>query len=277
VTVREAIEQSLNVPFARIGLTVGPERIVATARRLGITSPLHPVPSLALGSSEVTLLELVRAYGVFAAGGSLSPATALLGPARLGDDPPLREPPEASRVVDPAEAYLVTSALEGVIARGTGRALAGVGRFGDLAGKTGTSNDGRDAWFVAYSPALVVGAWVGFDDGRAAGLTGAGAALPIVARFLDQAAPTDGWSSFPVPDGIEVAQVGGSEQGWFDSCGSREVFLEGTAPESECGGFRFPEWDRPDLERWRVRVESRSGRVMAELLERLLERAREER
>src|SRR5262249_11592988 len=194
VTVREAIEQSLNVPFARIGLAVGPQRIVATAKRLGITSRLQAVPSLSLGSSEVTLLELVRAYGVCAAGGYLAATRTVLGGATLGKRAPDREPPDLTRVADPAETYLVTSALEGVITRGTGRALDADGRFGTLAGKTGTSNDLRDAWFLAYSPALVVGVWVGYDDGKSLGLTGAGAALPIVARFLDRAALDDRWS-----------------------------------------------------------------------------------
>ena len=123
VTVREAIEQSLNVPFARIGLDIGPARIVATARRLGFTSHLRPVPSLALGSSEVSLLELVRAYGVFATGGRLATTRVVLGSSSSGDALPRGAPPQVSQVVDPAEAYLVTSALQGVIARGTGRAL----------------------------------------------------------------------------------------------------------------------------------------------------------
>jgi len=275
VTVREAIEQSLNVPFARIGLALGASRIVATAHRLGITSPLQPVPSLALGSSEVTLLELVRAYGVFAAGGYLATTRTVLGGATLGDRGPDREPPELVRVADPAVAYLVTSALEGVIQHGTGRSLDADGRFGTLAGKTGTSNDLRDAWFVVYSPALVVGVWVGFDDGRSLGLTGAGAALPIVARFLDRAALDDHSSSFEVPDGVEFAHVRGEGdgQGWFADCGGREVFLAGTAPESECDGGRFPEriWGAD----WEDRG-SRAGRVVARLLERLLERRRAE-
>src|SRR6185436_21066894 len=92
-----------------------------------------------------------------------------------------------TRVADPAATFLVTSALQGVVQRGTGRALD-VSRFdGDIAGKTGTSNDWRDAWFIAYSPTIVVGVWVGYDDGRSLHATGAGAALPVVARFLEEA------------------------------------------------------------------------------------------
>ena len=138
VTVREALEQSLNVPFARIGLAVGPDRIVANAKRLGITSPLHAVPSLALGSSEVSLLELVRAYGVLADAGKLATTRTVLSTAHdqadAGDDQP-----HVEQVADPASAYLVTSALEGVVAR-TGRGLNEDGHLGAIAGKTGTTS-----------------------------------------------------------------------------------------------------------------------------------------
>ncbi len=277
VTVREAIEQSLNVPFARIGLEIGPERIVATARRLGFTSPLRPVPSLALGSSEVTLVELVRAYGVFATGGRLASTRMVLGRSVLGSGRPDPEPGRVAQVADPAEAYLVTSALEGVIRRGTGRALDVGGRFGSIAGKTGTTNDGRDAWFVAYSPSLVVGVWVGFDDARSVGFSGAGAALPIVARFLDRAEPQDPEAAFPEPDGVEWASVRGGESGWSWDCGGREVFLRGTAPESDCDGSEPRNRDDDRRSDWVERVEGRARRTVAEQFGRLLERAAEAR
>jgi len=268
VTVREAMEQSLNVPFARIGLAIGAERIVATAQRLGIVSPLRAVPSLALGSSEVTLLELVRAYGVLAAGGHLADTRTMLGQARYGR--PLGEPPtgRVTRVVDPASAYLVTSALEGAVTRGTGRALNGSGRFDGIAGKTGTSNDWRDAWFLAYTPTLVVGVWVGHDDGRSLGLSGAGAALPIVARFLEDARAERRGEPFEVPDGITEGYVTLAHSGWLPECGSREVFLEGTEP-SNGGCFRFefsPRIDYRDLGR---RLTRRAAKILADLAEEL--------
>ncbi|MHB1327018.1 MAG: transglycosylase domain-containing protein [Gemmatimonadales bacterium] len=275
VTMRQALEQSLNVPFVRIGLAVGPDRIAATARQLGITSPLQPVPSLALGSSEVSLLELVRAYGVFATGGQLASSRVVLGAARLGAEFPDGGPPEVSSVVAPAEAYLITSALTGAVERGTGRALGASDRFGRMAGKTGTSNDWRDAWFVAYSPTLVVGVWMGYDDGRSLRLTGADAALPIVSRFLERANTAPG--RFRVPDGIEVARVG-SGGDWSWSCTGEEVFLEGTAPASECFDtpLPLPDWDR-EVEAWRDRINGRTGRLVARLLERLVERQRDDR
>jgi penicillin-binding protein 1B len=230
VTVREALEQSLNVPFARIGIAVGVDRIVANARRLGITSPLRAVPSLALGSSEVSLLELVRAYGVFADGGKLATTRTVL--AREHDRVAVAEDTAAHavQVVDSAVTYLVTSALEGVVTRGTARSLNADGHLGAVAGKTGTTNDWRDAWFVAYSSSLVVGVWVGYDDGRSLQMTGASAALPIASNFLAQVTPAGGWEPFEVPPGITEAD-GGGDDGLSDTdCASREVFLTGTEP-----------------------------------------------
>jgi penicillin-binding protein 1B len=242
VTVREALEQSLNIPFARIGLAVGPKRIVETARRVGITAPLDPVPSLALGSSGVTLLELVRAYGVLAAGGDLNPTRTILGHARHGDSVRIAEHGTAQRVVDPAVAYLVTSALQGVIERGTGRALSAQGHQGAIAGKTGTSNDGHDAWFIAYSPTLVVGVWVGYDDSRDLHMTGANAALPIVARFLAEGTRDEDWQDFTMPDGVTTADVGSTAGDWGSDCSTREFFLSGTEPSGAgCMRIRLPE------------------------------------
>ena len=244
VTLRQAMEQSFNIPFVRIGLEVGPDRVAAMARRVGITSPMRAVPSIALGSSEVTLLELVRAYGVIAAAGQLAPTRSVLGRAPAGADAVTIEPAAAAtRVVDPAVSYLVTSALQGVVRQGTARAL-GARDFGEIAGKTGTSNDWRDAWFVAYSPTLVVGVWVGHDDGRSLRVTGGAAALPIVSRFL-AAAPSATWERFEVPEGITEAYVGTSNDGW-SQCGAQEVFLEGTEPAGECFHFEMPEWGEGD-------------------------------
>lgn len=276
VTLRQAMEHSLNVPFARIGLEIGPQRIVAAARRLGITSPLAAVPSLALGSSEVTLMELVRAYGVFAAGGSLAAPRTRLGRGGYGRAIDRTDAAEITRVVDPAVAYLVTSTLEGVVARGTGRALNQLGRFEGIAGKTGTSNDWRDAWFIAYTPSLVVGVWVGFDDGRSLGVTGATGALPIVARFLAEAASEADWDSFEVPDGIAESYVTLAHGGWTGDCGSREIFLEGTQPsDGRCDAFDIPVWE--ELREWGEDRMRQAARMLEELIAQRLERRRSRR
>ncbi len=226
VTLRQALEQSLNVPFARLGLALGPDRVAEMAERLGISSPLRPVPSLALGSSEVTLFELTRAYGVLAAGGNLTATQLFFRPVQYGEVPEPFEP-EVRPVVDARVAFLVTSSLEGAVQRGTGRALGR--RFGPIAGKTGTSSDWRDSWFIAYSPAIVVGAWVGYDDGRSHRLTGAEGALQVVAEFLGAVAariPPEPWNP---PTGLTQTWVQvGMEWPW--ECGIREYFIAGTEP-----------------------------------------------
>jgi penicillin-binding protein 1B len=236
VTLRTAIEQSLNVPMARAGLEVGLRRVVRTARRLGLRGRLAPVPSLALGAFEVTLLEMTRAYAVLAAEGVLPEVhttTAVLGPegTRL-----LQSAPDRQRRFNAAETYLVTSALEGAIERGTGRGLRAYGVRGSVAGKTGSTNDYRDAWFIGYTPEIVVGVWVGFDDARSLALPGASAALPIFAEFLHSAFPRGAPADFRVPPGIDSEFVN-AETGLLAGAGcdgEPELFLAGTAPQERC-------------------------------------------
>ena len=240
VTVREAIEQSMNVPVAKLGIAVGPERIVETARKLGITSPLMAVPSVSLGSFEVTVMEASRAYAALAAEGSL-PVLRSYTAVVHADGRVLEEPPsEATPVFDPAVVYLVTSALEGVVDRGTGAALRSLGFRGDIAGKTGTSSDFRDAWFIGYTPDIVIAVWVGFDDAESVRVTGSVAALPIFADVLEVARGKAPAEEFSVPTGVESVEVdvdSGLRAGFLCG-GTRELFLRGTAPEGTCGIFR---------------------------------------
>jgi penicillin-binding protein 1B len=271
VTLREALERSLNVPFARLGLEVGPERIVETARKMGIDSPLNPFPSLALGAAEVSPLEMARAFGVLAAEGYRADLKSTLhsvesdghsGPGgnRLADanghsghegweDRSAGEgsPQGGGRqVFDPAETFLVTSALRGAVERGTGRGLRDRGFLGDVAAKSGTTNDYRDGWFVGYTPSLVVAVWVGFDHGKRLELPGAGVALPIFADFHEEAVGSGGGqglrggTEFEYPSGLERVDVDpatGLRGGW--GCrGEPELFLLGTAPEVSCRGVR---------------------------------------
>ena len=232
VTLRTALELSLNVPFARLGLQVGPERIVAAARKLGIESPLRAVPSLALGSSEVTPLELARAFGVLAAEGYRADPHAVLAAIDARGRLVQRAARSGEQVFTPSETYLVTSALEGAVERGTARGARAPGYQGPVAAKTGTSNDFRDAWFVGYTPNLVVAVWVGFDDGRSLGLPGARAALPIFARLLTATQKSSSAKAFEPPPDLEVVTIDretGLQAGW--ACGGEtEYFLPGTAP-----------------------------------------------
>lgn len=236
VTLREAVERSLNVPMARVGLEVGPERIVETARRLGIESRLAPVPSLALGSFEMTLLEITRAYAVLASGGEL-PGVRIYRMLRDAEGEVLAElDAVAERAFEPSEVYLVTSALEGAIDRGTGQRLRWLGVRGPVAGKTGTTNDFRDAWFVGYTPTLVVGVWVGFDDATGLGVPASVAALPIFADFIRLGVGSELEQPFVRPKGVEAVSIhreSGRRAG-FGCRGQREVFLRGTAPHERC-------------------------------------------
>lgn len=248
INLRAALVGSRNVPFARLGLAVGPERIVETARRVGIESPLDPYPSLALGAFEVTLLELTGAYAALAAEGRrMPPRTVQVVLDRTGRT--VREPERTGeRVVTPAEAYLVTSALRGVVEEGTGRGVREAGYRGPVAAKSGTTNGSRDAWFVGYTPEVAVGVWVGFDDGARVGLPGSGAALPIFAEFLLRALGPAGGRDFRFPEGVEWVEIEpgtGRRAGW--GCrGEAELFVAGTAPESWCG-YRPGPWRRRSL------------------------------
>lgn len=263
VSLRTALEESRNVPFARLGIEVGPERIVQTARRLGVESPLAPYPALALGASEVTLLELTGAYAVLAAEGQRTRPHAVrsaLGQDgdRLGD----ADRVQTTREFSAAEAYVVTSALRGVVENGTGVAVRDLGYHGPVAAKSGTTNGARDAWFVGYTPELVVGVWVGFDDGTPVGLTGSQAALPMFADFLRATLGPEGDADFRVPDGLEWREVPTLDDGRFACIGESEVFLTGTAPRNVCNSPRWLQsrrgvWGRP------VRIESGGSRRRA--------------
>ena len=242
VTTRRALEDSLNVPFTRLALETGLVRVAETARRLGVESPLRPIPSLALGAFEMTPLEVARTYSVFANGGTLRAPRATLAVRDPSGDDLGGDETDAERVFSEESTYLVTSALMGALDRGTGRNLRALGVRGPFAGKTGTTNDLRDAWFAGYTPELVVVVWVGFDDSTLVGLTGAQGAIPVVARFVKNALGGSGWSAFSPPSGLVTTEIdpatGLLAAPWCD--GVEEVFLRETSPTERC----------PRPERW---------------------------
>jgi penicillin-binding protein 1B len=209
VTARTALEQSLNIPTVRVALQVGMPRVIELAKAMGLDGEgLEPRPSMALGAFEASPFEMAEVYSTLAAGG-LRPsihglATVLdrKGEPILGDDLPARR-----RALPAASAYLVTSMLQGVVARGTAAAARGQGVDGPLAGKTGTTNDRRDNWFAGYSPDRVTIVWVGYDDNSATTLSGARAALPIWSRFTAAVRPAGGYRDFPRPAGITQVTV----------------------------------------------------------------------
>ncbi len=236
VTLRRALEDSLNVPITRLALETGLVRVAETARALGVESPLRPIPSLPLGAFEMTPLEVARTYAVFASGGVLHAPRSTLSVREPDGDELGGDEESGARAFSPEATYLVTSALMGAVDRGTGRSLRALGVRGPFAGKTGTTNDRRDAWFAGYTPELVVVVWVGFDDGERVGLTGAEGAIPVVARFIKSALGPSGWTGFEAPPRIVSAEIdpatGLLAARWCD--GAPEVFLRGTKPTQQC-------------------------------------------
>lgn len=258
VSVRRALEQSLNSATVRLSQAVSLPAVVETARTLGFEGNLAPVPAVALGAFEVTPLDMAGAYSAFASGGIRPGAIRAVREVYRADGtrmPPAQDRPPAS-VISPAEAYLMTSLLQGVVRSGTGASVRALGVSGDIAGKTGTTNEGRDAWFVGYSSNLLAVVWVGFDDGQAHGLSGAQAAVPIWAEFMRQALGAYPAPPFTVPDGISFADIDATNGKLARSACPlvvRETFLTGTepAPCDEHGGLadtlldwsrRFREW-----------------------------------
>ncbi|HEY5765038.1 MAG TPA: PBP1A family penicillin-binding protein [Candidatus Deferrimicrobiaceae bacterium] len=237
VTVRRMVEESVNTAAVRMALEVGLPRVVEAARRAGISSPLSPVPSIALGSFEVTPLELANAYATLASGGVRHLPRALEAVVGAdGDELPVGTSIREEEV-DPRAAFLVTSALQGVMDRGTGRSARDEGILFPVAGKTGTTDGYRDSWFVGYTPELVCAVWVGHDSGRDTGLTGASGALRIWSRFLRSIAPGGTSPPFPVPAGVTIAEID-PESGFLatSACPDPvpEAFPDRLAPTEPC-------------------------------------------
>ncbi len=234
--LREALAHSVNVVAVRVLADVGPANVVEWGHALGIRSTMKPDLSLALGSYELLPTELAGAYVTFASGGEYeepSLITRIVGPD--GKDVALEPPVPSRRVLDPAEAYVTTSLLTSVVDHGTGAAAKRLGR--PLAGKTGTSNLSKDAWFAGYSTDLATVVWVGYDDGKSLGAaeTGASAALPAWMGFMKTADEKRPASEFPRPPGVTSVVID-SHTGALPLPGDpdtmEEIFLEGTQPTS---------------------------------------------
>jgi penicillin-binding protein 1B len=236
VTVAEALAHSLNVPTAYVGFRLGPQRMINTAHEMGIEEELPAVSSLAIGAGETTLLELTSAYQVFAAGGEAREPYAVVavidGAGRLV----YHHVPAEHRLISQRAAYLITAALQGVLTYGTGAAARTFGVDFPAAGKTGTTNDYADAYFVGYTPELVCGVWVGFDQPHSMGLNGAQAALPQWASFMAEAWPAS-HGRFSVPPGITFVTID-PQNGALATPGCPRTlslpFLSGTAPTTLC-------------------------------------------
>ena len=246
LTLRRALMRSANAATVRLGEAVGEQRVVAIARRAGIRSPLAAVPALALGAAEVTPLELVTAYAPFANGGS-TVTPSLVRRIEAGDGTVLwrGKPRESARVLGDAEAFQLTSMLESVVDGGTGRLVRDRGVRGAVAGKTGTTNDGTDVWFVGYTPTVVAAVWFGYDAPRpiAPAASGGRLATPAWAAFYNE-----GWrerepADWRPPAGMVSRTIDGFNgelaNEWCPVT-QREWYRAGTEPTKICTEHSAP-------------------------------------
>ncbi len=254
--MRIGIEKSRNLMTIRLAQTIGMEMVAETAERMEVVDYLPRVLSMSLGAGETTLLRLTTAYAMLVNGGHrIKPSLidrvqdgqgrsvfrhderdCLTCRADLWLDQPVPElPDERERIADPASAYQIVSMLQGVVERGTGVRIKAVGK--PLAGKTGTTNDSLDTWFVGFSPDLAVGVFAGFDEPKTLGPkeTGSSVAAPIFRDFMAAALKSQPAIPFRIPTGIRLVRVNG-DTGRLAKPGDRKVVLEAFKPGSEPSG-----------------------------------------
>ena len=232
--LREALAQSVNVAAVWSLQKLGPASVVAWAKSLGIESKMGADLSLALGSYEVTPREMAGAYATFAAGGVYEAPILIqkiVGPG--GVAVPLPERAASRRVLEENEAYVMTSLLTSVVRDGTGKRAKSLGR--PIAGKTGTSNQAKDAWFVGYSTDIACAVWTGYDDPTpmGAGEAGASVALPAFVDFMREAHKKLPAADFPVPAGLSRVMIDpatGLKAYPDQQDAMEEIFLAGTEP-----------------------------------------------
>jgi penicillin-binding protein 1A len=260
VPMRIGMEKSRNLMTIRLASYVGMEKISATAQRFGVIDNMPPLLSMAVGAGETTLLRMVTAYSSFVNGGKkilpsmidriqdrdgktiyvqdkFSACDATCGPliAWNGQDTP-EIADRSEQIADPRNMYQIVSMLEGVVQRGTATLINGIGR--PIAGKTGTTNDSKDTWFIGFTPDIIVGVYIGFDEPRPMGAkeTGGSVAVPVVKEFMEKALKDVPPSPFRVPEGIRLVQINqmtGTRAKPGDEKTILEAFVEGNEPGDE--------------------------------------------
>ena len=244
VTLREALERSLNIASVRLLNYVGYDHAIQTARRCGIEASLNPYPSLALGSQETTLLEITSAFSVFPNMGLRVQPTLLRRIKSAKGETLFEHQPEVSEALSPQVSFQMIQLLRGVVERGTATQAKSLGR--QVAGKTGTTDDYSNAWFVGFSPSLVVGVWVGYEkdlEPIGEGYAGAKAALPIWIDFFRRAFEGTPEEQFSNPGGVEFVTID-KKTGMVADMGCPpedvilEAFQEGNRPYESCSPAR---------------------------------------
>ncbi len=252
ITFRRALMRSSNAAAVRVSQLVGLRPIIENAHRMGIQSNIPNYPAVALGALDVTPIELVRAYAPFANGGfRVRPRLVRRIDTLDGEVLYSGESAPLERVIDPRDAYEMTSMLRAVVDYGTGRPIRDWGARGMIAGKTGTTNNGTDVWFVGYTPNLVAAVWFGYDDPHSISYDASGGRLaaPAWAEFY-----TQGWKdivtqgAWEPPPGVDEAVMIDPTTGWIANewCPARklEYFKPGTGPRTECMEHG-PDYDEP--------------------------------
>jgi penicillin-binding protein 1B len=238
ITLRRALAMSRNVATVKVAEQTGYERVVSTWKKakVGETDQVKPYPSVALGIIELTPLELAQAYTVFPNRGTLKKLRSLINvtSGEKVSKPKVEAGPSVAR---PSSAFLVTHMMRSVLNEGTAAGARSNGFTADAAGKTGTTNDLRDAWFVGFTPELLTVVWVGLDDNQPLGLSGAQAALPIWTAFMKDAVAGRSSSTFAAPEGVSFVEID-RDTGKIATpiCPriTNEAFVSGTEPLASC-------------------------------------------
>ncbi|HEY7055586.1 MAG TPA: PBP1A family penicillin-binding protein, partial [Vicinamibacterales bacterium] len=241
ITLRRALALSRNIATIKVAESTGYDNVASLWKRIGAGTPPRPYPSIALGVFEASPYEIAAAYTLFPNGGTLRPLRAISRIVNGGSTVPIDVP--APRVVArPDTTFLVTNMMRSVLNEGTGASARAAGFTLDGAGKSGTTNDLRDAWFVGFTPELLTVVWVGLDDNQALGLSGSQAALPIWTQFMIRALAGHQSTPFTTPDGIVFADID-RDTGKLatPSCPRvfREAFLAGSEPTETCALHYF--------------------------------------
>jgi penicillin-binding protein 1B len=237
ITYRRALAHSRNLGTIHVAQAAGYDRVAAFWKKLGVGAPPKAYPSIALGVFEATPYEIATAYTLFPNGGMLRSLQHISRITSGGKDVTRRSTVVAREVSKPETTFLVTNMMRSVLNEGTAASARSMGFTLDAAGKTGTTNDLRDAWFVGFTPELLTVVWVGFDDNQPVGLSGARAALPIWTLFMKNALAGRASVPFTVPDGITFVSID-AETGKLagPNCPKviSESFIAGTEPREIC-------------------------------------------
>jgi membrane carboxypeptidase/penicillin-binding protein len=237
ITYRHALAYSRNIATIKVAEAAGYDRVADLWKAMGVGTTPKAFPSIALGVFEATPFEIATAYTIFPNQGVVRPLRHVLSIESGGDDLSKQSKAETRDIARPTTTFLVTNMMRSVINEGTGASVRGAGFALDAAGKTGTTNDLRDAWFVGFTPTLLTVVWVGFDENQPLGLSGARAALPIWTEFMIRALAGTPDVPFETPEGITFSSID-PDTGKLAGPGCprviREAFLAGTEPVEAC-------------------------------------------